>query len=1094
MTTYAPVGSEFDVNSTFARSQAQADGAALAGGGFIVTWIDADFNTTAGRFIRAQIYDQDGTPVDTELTLLSTSSGIINPAVTGLAGGGFVVTWSSLFDGIQAQVFDAHGAAVAPAFNVSPVSANSTRRPDVAALDDGGFAIVWDDTRSAGGDVSGSGVHLRAYDAAGAALGPDKLVNIATAGNQADTSITALPDGHYVVTWTDRGAPGTGGSWLTKARILDAAGAPLGSEFVVNATTSNASSVESSVTVLANGNFAVAWAQHDPVLWGTHRIQVFDPSGAAVGSEIVVPHNLSGVQVGPKLVGLSDGGFAIAWTANYAPQSDGSGSAVLVQVFDAASQPAGGPMRVNTQQNGDQLDPSLTAIADGGFVVTWTDLNGAGADDDQVKAQVFMPERPVAITSDGGGDNAAIAVDENQSLVTQVVAAGSQSVTYAIDGGDDAALFTIDAVTGVLGFVNAPDFEAPGEDNLYLVRVRASNATSSDTQTLTVTVHNINEAPVIVSNGGGDTATLMIMENTVVVGAVAASDPEGSTTYSIVGGADAARFTIDAETGALTFVTAPDHEAPADADGDNRYEVIVAASDGAHADTQTLTVTVGDINEAPVITSHGGGDTATLTVMENTVVVGTVVAGDPEGTTATYSIAGGADADRFTIDAATGILTFLVAPDYDVPGDTDGDNRYEVIVAASDGALADTQTLVVAIGNVHDGLTINGTSAANTLTGGEAEDVINGLGGNDLLSGMGGADTITGGGGNDVLSGGDGDDLFQVGASAGVDAVDGGAGNDRIVALANGVTISLSALSGIEAISTNGYSGVKIAGTTAADMLDFSAVTLSGIASINGGSGNDSIVGSIGDDVIVGAAGNDSLSGHDGDDLFQVGAGAGVDAVDGGAGNDSIVALADGVTISLSALSGIEAISANGYSGVKIAGSTAGDAMDFSGVTLSAIASINGGSGNDTITGAIGDDVILGAAGNDALSGHDGNDTLTGGAGSDQFGGGAGADLFVYSALGDSKGATIDTIVDFDSLEGDRIDLSAIDASSKLAGDQAFTWIGDAAFHKVAGELRQAIGADGNVHVYADTSGDGKADFELILLGTAQRVDSDFIL
>src|SRR4051794_30562419 len=104
MTSYAAAGPEFSVNSTFARTQAQADGAELTDGRSIITWIDADFNTTSGRFIRAQFYDSDGAPVGTELTLVSVS-GMINPAVTGLAGGGFVVTWNDLF-GIRAQVFD----------------------------------------------------------------------------------------------------------------------------------------------------------------------------------------------------------------------------------------------------------------------------------------------------------------------------------------------------------------------------------------------------------------------------------------------------------------------------------------------------------------------------------------------------------------------------------------------------------------------------------------------------------------------------------------------------------------------------------------------------------------------------------------------------------------------------------------------------------------------------------------------------------------------------------------------------------------------------------------------------------------------------
>ncbi|MGB9369520.1 MAG: hypothetical protein WCE79_26280 [Xanthobacteraceae bacterium] len=714
MTTYVPAGSEFSVNSTFARTQAQADGAQLTDGRSIVTWIDADYNDTSGRFIRAQFFNADGTEAGTEVTLRS-GNGMVLPAVTGLAGGGFVVTWIDLF-GVRAQVFDQNGVAVAPLFSVSPLSANTIGPPDVAALDGGGFAIVWHDNRTTGGgDVSGSAVHLRAYDAAGASLGPDRVVNGATAGDQGDTSITALHDGHYVVTWTDNGARGSGASWLIKGRILDAAGAPLGSEFTVS--TANISSIESSVTVLANGNFAVAWSEPGFV----HKIQVFAPSGAAIGSQITVPHNLVGLQVGPELLGLSDGGFAIAWTANSSPQSDGSGKAVFVQIFDDHSQAAGGPMRVNTQANGDQIDPSLTPFAGGGFMVTWTDVNGAGADDDQVKAQLFLPPRPVEITSDGGGDNAAVAVNENQTLVTQVVSAGGASASYAIDGGADAALFTIDPVTGVLRFAHAPDFEAPAGDgdNVYLVRVRASNGAFSDTQTVTVTVGNVNEAPVITSHGGGATAALTVAENTAAVGTVVASDPEGAVTYSIAGGADAALFTIDATTGALSFVAAPNFEAPTDAGADNVYDVIVQVSDGALSDTQTLAITIGNVNEAPVITSHGGGDTAALTVTENTAAVGTVVASDPEGAV-TYSIAGGADAALFTIDATTGALAFVSAPNFEAPTDAGADNVYDVIVQASDGAFSDTQTLAVTVGNLNEAPVITsnggGDTAALTVT------------------------------------------------------------------------------------------------------------------------------------------------------------------------------------------------------------------------------------------------------------------------------------------------------------------------------------------------------------------------------------------
>ena len=100
---------------------------------------------------------------------------------------------------------------------------------------------------------------------------------------------------------------------------------------------------------------------------------------------------------------------------------------------------------------------------------------------------------------------------------------------------------------------------------------------------------------MITSNGGGATAAINVAENTTAVTTVTATDadlPAQTLTYSIVGGADAAQFTINASTGALSFVAAPDFEAPTDAGANNVYDVIVQVSDGTLTDTQAIAVTV----------------------------------------------------------------------------------------------------------------------------------------------------------------------------------------------------------------------------------------------------------------------------------------------------------------------------------------------------------------------------------------------------------------------------------------------------------------------------------------------------------------------
>ena len=157
-----------------------------------------------------------------------------------------------------------------------------------------------------------------------------------------------------------------------------------------------------------------------------------------------------------------------------------------------------------------------------------------------------------------------------------------------------------------------------------------------------------------------------VAENTTAVTTVTATDSDaGATlTYSIVGGADAAKFTIDANTGVLAFITAPDYETPTDAGGDNVYDVTVQVSDGTLTDTQAIAATVTTINDdVPVITSDGAGATASVNVAENTTAVTTVTATDPDaGATLTYSIIGGADAAMFTINASTGVLSSSPRP------------------------------------------------------------------------------------------------------------------------------------------------------------------------------------------------------------------------------------------------------------------------------------------------------------------------------------------------------------------------------------------------------------------------------------------------
>ena len=363
------------------------------------------------------------------------------------------------------------------------------------------------------------------------------------------------------------------------------------------------------------------------------------------------------------------------------------------------------------------------------------------------------------IGSNGGGASASISIAENSTAVTTVTAtdadAGS-TLTYSITGGADAAKFSIDAATGALSFVSAPDYETPtdaGGNNVYDVVVQVSDGTLTDSQAIAVTVTNVNDnAPVIGSDGGGASAAISIAENSTAVTTVTATDADaGSTlTYSITGGADAAKFSIDAATGALSFVSAPDYENPTDAGGNNVYDVVVQVSDGTNTDSQAVAVTVTNVNDnAPVISSNGGGATASISIAENTTAVTTVTATDADaGSTLTYSITGGADAAKFSIDAATGALSFVSAPDYENPTDAGGNNVYDVVVQVSDGTLTDSQAIAVLVTNVNDNAPVissNGGGATAAISIAENTTAVTTVTASDADAGSTLTYSITGG-------------------------------------------------------------------------------------------------------------------------------------------------------------------------------------------------------------------------------------------------------------------------------------------------------------------------------------------------------------
>ncbi|HKR25775.1 MAG TPA: calcium-binding protein [Allosphingosinicella sp.] len=373
---------------------------------------------------------------------------------------------------------------------------------------------------------------------------------------------------------------------------------------------------------------------------------------------------------------------------------------------------------------------------------------------------------------------------------------------------------------------------------------------------------------------------------------------------------------------------------------------------------------------------------------------------------------------------------------------------------------------------------ITGTGGNDTLTGTGSADQIFGLGGDDILSGGGGSDQLDGGTGADAMSGGTGNDIYFVDDIGDSVIENAGEGTDEVRTTLNAYTLGAN-VEKLRFTGSGSFAGTgnalnnEIHGGAAADILIGGA----GWDYLIGGADDDSLYGGADGDTLDGGLGADYMEGNSGDDVYIV----------NNAGDTVVEALGEGTDHVYSSLSSytlgadFENLTYNALTGNFVGTGNALDNVIYS------------GTGADTLSGLDGNDELRGGVGADSLSGGDGDDLVVGGADADTLGGGADADTFRWSTSFESGlGANADRIVDF-AQGTDIIDLAGADADIFTPGNQAFAFIGNAAFSSTAGELRSFD--DGtDTWVQADIDGDGMADFEIALTGVMTLAGADFIL
>lgn len=366
--TPQPASNEFRVNTTILNAQTNAAIAGLTDGGFVVAW-QSDSGDDTGRLgIFAQRYDASGNKVGAE-TLIFRLINQAHPSVAALTDGGFVVTFDAspppaptyLGYDIRFAHFNADGTRSNGV--VTDYNGLGDFASSVVGLPDGGFVVSWQSEQ-----VDGTfDILAQRYDANGIGVGSAVQVNTMVANGQLGPHVAALAGGGFVVAWQSEAQDGSGLGIVSQR--FDANGAAVGTEFQINTYASNDQN-NASVVGLSTGGFVVAWDStgQDGSGGGIYG-QIYDGSGNRLGGEFSINTYTSDGQGSPKVTAFADGNFVVVWRS---AGQDGSGDGVYGQLFSTTGQKIGEEFLINAAVEGDQIDPIITVVGPNDFEVAWT--------------------------------------------------------------------------------------------------------------------------------------------------------------------------------------------------------------------------------------------------------------------------------------------------------------------------------------------------------------------------------------------------------------------------------------------------------------------------------------------------------------------------------------------------------------------------------------------------------------------------------------------------------------------------------------------------------------------------------------------------
>ncbi|QJF16756.1 hypothetical protein HHA33_09525 [Phytobacter diazotrophicus] len=584
------------------------DTTALGDGSFLVTWAG---NNNGSYGIYAQRLSAQGVAMGDPVQLASGATNTYSNALDSVISvtaindaGAYAVAWTgknsaSTDSSIYTQLFNADGSPISAAVKLDGAASAQDIAPQIATLTDGSYIVTW--------YINGGGVYVQRFDDAGVAVGNTVPLIAQGSSNNASPQVTVLDSGSYVVTWQGQ----TSGDYHIYVQQFDATGTP-STPVVLDASTGNSTNYETlpQITSLANGGYVVTWSGYNysnSNYNSSTYVQQFDANGARVGS-IVELNGASNANFGseytyPYVAALTGGGYAITWM-EYTDTNGSDDYTVFVQQFSAGGSKVGATVQLdashnNTSNNYDEL-PRITALGDGGYVVTWMSLGSSNWD---VNVQKFDASGGLV-----GGVVQLQASSGATDLYPQVTAVGTNG-EYMVTWYGYAS-----GISGYHLFVQKFNADGSTHENLVVLN-HDGHATVQSTESGTIYLVNDN---VVVSQLSDITG--------------AASNQWASTT--------------------VTANTSATISAANLAEGTYHAYAVDAAGNLSVISGRSVLVD----NTVPVFTSAAtAADITDSTAVGDTVY--TAAATDAHGVT--YSLS---DTQHFRINTSTGVVTLLSSP------------------------------------------------------------------------------------------------------------------------------------------------------------------------------------------------------------------------------------------------------------------------------------------------------------------------------------------------------------------------------------------------------------------------------------------------